>query len=166
MITHWSQATSKVIDSDDCSLIDISSLDNEQDGSLLFQERLVQHRSSPIWKKSQTSHSRQQIVEILRQAYGQGWKPQIKHYMPATRFGRHQWYVYFACDFSCPLRRNSIFQVSCIELPKKEISVSLFCQIGQLRWNNMIDMFIDMNHFGCPRNFRLWRTWLNSISID
>ena len=57
--------------------------------SLPTERRSLQRRTS-LLKKSQTSHSRQQIAEILRQAYGQGWRPPIKHYMPATRFGRHQ----------------------------------------------------------------------------
>jgi hypothetical protein len=37
-----------------------------------------------------TSRSRQQMADILRQAYDQGWRPQIKNYMHATRFGRYR----------------------------------------------------------------------------
>jgi hypothetical protein len=38
---------------------------------------------------NQSSNNRQQLIELLRQAYNRGWKPSLKHYMPATRFGRH-----------------------------------------------------------------------------
>lgn len=35
------------------------------------------------------SQNRQQLIDLLRKAYSQGWKPNLKHYIPATRFGRH-----------------------------------------------------------------------------
>lgn len=38
---------------------------------------------------SSTSQSRQQIIDLLRKAYNQGWKPNLKHYISGTRFGRH-----------------------------------------------------------------------------
>ncbi len=38
---------------------------------------------------SNTSQTRQQIIDLLRKAYNQGWKPNLKHYIPGTRFGRH-----------------------------------------------------------------------------
>ena len=30
------------------------------------------------------------VIELLRKAYRQGWKPNLKHYIPGSRFGRHR----------------------------------------------------------------------------
>ncbi|CAF0939515.1 unnamed protein product [Rotaria sordida] len=49
------------------------------------EEKEEQHRS--ILRNS--SQNRQQLIDLLRNAYNQGWKPNLKHYIPATRFGRH-----------------------------------------------------------------------------
>jgi hypothetical protein len=37
-----------------------------------------------------STHTRQAIIAILQKAYEQGWRPSLKHYIPATRFGRHR----------------------------------------------------------------------------
>ena len=34
------------------------------------------------------SYENQRLLDLLRKAYNQGWKPHLKHYLPATRFGR------------------------------------------------------------------------------
>ncbi|UJR23059.1 hypothetical protein I4U23_026084 [Adineta vaga] len=52
------------------------------------EEPEVYQRS--ILSTSRASATRQQIIDILRQAYSQGWKPNLKHYIPGTRFGRHR----------------------------------------------------------------------------
>jgi len=36
------------------------------------------------------SQSRDNVIELLRKAYRQGWKPNLKHYIPGSRFGRHR----------------------------------------------------------------------------
>lgn len=63
---------------------DLFPPDNDQ----YVQERKFHQRA--IFPTSSATHSRQQFIDLLRQAYSQGWKPNIKHYMPATRFGRHR----------------------------------------------------------------------------
>jgi hypothetical protein len=52
-----------------------------------YPEGGFQQRS--IFDTAGTSQTREQLIDILRQAYNQGWKPNLKHYVPATRFGRH-----------------------------------------------------------------------------
>jgi hypothetical protein len=37
-----------------------------------------------------SAHTRQAIIDILQKAFDQGWRPHLKHYIPATRFGRHR----------------------------------------------------------------------------
>jgi len=52
------------------------------------EEKELDQRS--ILSSSHASQTRQQIIDILRKAYHQGWKPNLKHHMPGTRFGRNR----------------------------------------------------------------------------
>lgn len=79
---------------------DINSSSEEFEGkTLLFEENIVFFSSSDldrdnffnkrgIFPSSSASQSREQLLNLLRKAYHDGWKPNIKHYIPATRFGR------------------------------------------------------------------------------
>ncbi len=58
------------------------------DDDITYQEREFHRRS--IFPTSSASLTRQQLFDLLRKTYHQGWKPNLKHYMPATRFGRHR----------------------------------------------------------------------------
>ncbi len=66
----------------------ISNSFPDDDDDITYQEREFHRRS--IFPTSSTSQTRQQLYDLLRKAYHQGWKPNLKHYMPATRFGRHR----------------------------------------------------------------------------
>lgn len=66
------------------SLLDSYS-DNEDQSP---EEREIHQRS--IFPTSSVTHSRKELIDLLRKAYNQGWKPNLKHYIPATRFGRHR----------------------------------------------------------------------------
>jgi hypothetical protein len=61
---------------------------SQSDNDISYEEKEFHQRS--IFSTSSPSQTRQQIIDLLRQAYNQGWKPNLKHYMPATRFGRHR----------------------------------------------------------------------------
>ena len=54
----------------------------------VYDEVRELHRRS-LLSTSRASQTRQEIIDILRKAYNQGWKPNLKHYIPGTRFGRH-----------------------------------------------------------------------------
>ena len=66
--------------------LDQRNLFSEKDIS--YGKREFHQRSA--FPPSSTSQNRQQIMDLLRKAYDQGWKPNIKHYLSATRFGRHR----------------------------------------------------------------------------
>jgi hypothetical protein len=52
-----------------------------------FHQRSLFDASRPIHTLS--VHSRQAIIDILQKALDRGWRPHLKHHIPATRFGRH-----------------------------------------------------------------------------
>lgn len=60
---------------------------SNSDDDVSYEEKEFNQRA--ILNTSNSSQSRQQLIDMLRQAYNQGWKPNLKHYMPSTRFGRH-----------------------------------------------------------------------------
>jgi hypothetical protein len=62
------------------------SFPNDEDIS--SEEKDFHQRS--VFPSSSDSQTRQQVMDLLRKAYQQGWKPNLKHHMPATRFGRHR----------------------------------------------------------------------------
>ncbi|CAF3611031.1 unnamed protein product [Adineta steineri] len=69
------------------SQLDITdTIDNTDDASS-YEERQFQQRS--ILDTSHSSVTKQQLMDILRKLYNQGWKPPNKNYIPGTRFGRH-----------------------------------------------------------------------------
>ncbi|CAF1184142.1 unnamed protein product [Adineta steineri] len=69
------------------SQLDITdTIDNTDDASS-YEERQSQQRS--ILDTSHSSVTKQQLMDILRKLYNQGWKPPNKNYIPGTRFGRH-----------------------------------------------------------------------------
>jgi len=55
-----------------------------------FHQRVLSSSSKP--SHTMSAQTRQVIVDILQEAIDQGWKPnpELKHYIPATRFGRHR----------------------------------------------------------------------------
>ncbi|CAF3311354.1 unnamed protein product [Rotaria socialis] len=66
------------------SLAQMSDTDDPNDEE--SDERNVSQQRSIISHGSQNRH---QLIALLRKAYSQGWKPNLIHYVPATRFGRH-----------------------------------------------------------------------------
>ncbi len=73
-------------ENDDDSVRDDRSFDSYEEKK--FHER-------PIFSTSPSSqiisgHTREAIIDILQKAFDQNWKPKLKHYIPATRFGRHR----------------------------------------------------------------------------
>jgi hypothetical protein len=60
----------------------------DSDNDVSNEEKEVQERSA--LNSPRSPQSRQQLLDMLRKAYNQGWKPNLKHYIPATRFGRHR----------------------------------------------------------------------------
>ena len=58
-----------------------------------YEERKFHQRglfSSSRASHTISTHTRQAIIDILQKAYDNGWRPSLKHYIPATRFGRHR----------------------------------------------------------------------------
>jgi hypothetical protein len=58
-----------------------------------YEEKQFHQRS--IFTATGRSHAisaqtRQALIDILQKAFDQGWRPNLKHYIPATRFGRHR----------------------------------------------------------------------------
>lgn len=70
---------------------DFSGIDN--DGSYdSYEERQFYQRglfTSSHPSRTISPHTRQAIIDILQKAIDQGWRPGLKHHIPATRFGRH-----------------------------------------------------------------------------
>jgi len=71
-------------------------IDDYDDDSLSYdsyEERKFHQRA--LFSSSRPSHTipahtRQAIIDILQKAFDQGWRPNLKHYIPGTRFGRHR----------------------------------------------------------------------------
>lgn len=58
-----------------------------------YEERLFHERSlhsSSRAPRTISAQTRQALIDIIQKAYDQGWRPNLKHYIPATRFGRHR----------------------------------------------------------------------------
>ena len=58
-----------------------------------YEEREFYQRalsSSSHASRTISPHTRQAIIDLLQKALDQGWRPNLKHYIPATRFGRHR----------------------------------------------------------------------------
>ena len=70
------------------------SLKDFDDASLdSYEERLYHERSifsSTRPTNAAAGQTRQALIDFLQKAYDQGWRPNLKHYIPATRFGRHR----------------------------------------------------------------------------
>jgi len=60
----------------------------DDDDDITYQEREFHRRS--VFPTSSASQARQEFIDLLRKAHRQGWKPYLKHHIPATRFGRHR----------------------------------------------------------------------------
>ncbi len=73
-------------ENDDDSVRDNQSFDSYEENE--FHERSIFSTSRPSHTIS--AHTRQAIIDILQKAFDQGWRPNLKHYIPATRFGRHR----------------------------------------------------------------------------
>ncbi|CAF0801393.1 unnamed protein product [Rotaria sp. Silwood1] len=52
-----------------------------------FHQRQIVTRSEE--SNTVSPHTREAIMDLLQKAFDQGWRPNLKHYIPATRFGRH-----------------------------------------------------------------------------
>ena len=68
--------------------------DNDYDSSFdSFEERKYHERS--LLRSSQVLNAipprtRQALMDLIQKALDEGLKPNQKHYIPATRFGRHR----------------------------------------------------------------------------
>ena len=74
------------LDHDFSNFVDDRSYDSYEERQF-YQRALMSssHASHTI-----SPHTRQAIIDILQKALDQGWRPNLKHYIPATRFGRHR----------------------------------------------------------------------------
>ena len=54
----------------------------------LYHERSISSSTRPT--NAAAGQTRQALIHFLQKAYDQGWRPNLKHYIPATRFGRHR----------------------------------------------------------------------------
>lgn len=66
---------------------------SKEDSADSFEERLFHERSSDSSSRPPrmiSAQTRQALIDIIQKAYDQGWRPSLKHYIPATRFGRHR----------------------------------------------------------------------------
>ncbi|CAF0724985.1 unnamed protein product [Rotaria sp. Silwood1] len=71
-------------DDNDINDNDISFDSNEEKK---FHQRQIVTRSEE--SNTVSPHTREAIMDLLQKAFDQGWRPNLKHYIPATRFGRH-----------------------------------------------------------------------------
>ena len=55
-----------------------------------YEERQFHQRALFSTTHAMTTHTRQALIDLLQKAFDQGWRPPLKHYIPATRFGRHR----------------------------------------------------------------------------
>lgn len=81
----------KLINDDDNGNDDDADYGN---GSVDSQEEKEFHGRSVLTSSKASNtlspDTRQAILDILQKALDQGWRPNLKHYIPATRFGRHR----------------------------------------------------------------------------
>ncbi|CAF1092397.1 unnamed protein product [Rotaria sordida] len=71
--------------------------DNDiDDGNLSFDsyEEKKYHDQQRFTRSGESNtispHTREAIMDILEKAFNQRWRPNLKHYNPSTRFGRHR----------------------------------------------------------------------------
>lgn len=74
------------LDHDFSNLVDDRTYDSYEERQ--FYQRGILSSSHPSHTIS--PHTRQAIIDILQKAFDQGWRPSLKHHIPATRFGRHR----------------------------------------------------------------------------
>jgi hypothetical protein len=81
-----SKLSNALHDNDDDSFNDNQSFDSYEEKK--FHQRSIFTSSRP--SNAISAHTRQVIIDILQKALNEGWRPNLKHYIPATRFGRHR----------------------------------------------------------------------------
>lgn len=103
------------IDDDNLFPKDLSEIINGEDyddrSADSYEERQFHQRSlhssshsPPLTISAQT---RQALIDLFQKAYDKGWRPNLKHHIPATRFGRHRWWS------TAILLRDGFFSFSC-----------------------------------------------------
>ncbi|CAF2312190.1 unnamed protein product [Rotaria sp. Silwood2] len=79
---------SNILNDNDDDIDDNNDLSFDSYEEKKFHQRQISSDSQD--SNTVSPHTREAIMDILQKAFDQGWRPNLKHYIPATRFGRHR----------------------------------------------------------------------------